>query len=127
VIGQGLEKYLTIGWGKHIVFKDSLQFLLTSLANLVDMLDEKGAGREKFRVLKGEFRNATPEQLALLTQKGVFPYDYLTSAAKLQEDHLPPIEAFRSRLHDADCTPEDYARAQTVEPQLYLSSQFESA
>ena len=31
VIGQGMEKYLTITSGKHIFFKDSLQFMEASL------------------------------------------------------------------------------------------------
>ena len=31
LIGQGMENYLTLGWGEQLVFKDSRQFLASSL------------------------------------------------------------------------------------------------
>ena len=34
VIGQTMEKYIILSWGKHIVFKDSLQFMNCSLEKL---------------------------------------------------------------------------------------------
>ena len=50
VIGQGLEKYLSLSWGKYLIFKDSLQFLNTSLQSLVKNLYKSGA--ENFIHLK---------------------------------------------------------------------------
>ena len=38
VIGQGMEKYMTLSLGKYLVFKDSLQFLGSSLATLAKNL-----------------------------------------------------------------------------------------
>ena len=73
VIGQGLEKYLLIQWGAHLEFKDSLQFLPASLERLVKNL--KTCDTDKFNHLRKSFPNASPRQLELLKQKGVYPYD----------------------------------------------------
>ena len=35
-------------------------------------------------------------QFNLLTRKGVFSYDFIDSWVSLEEDRLPPIEAFHS-------------------------------
>jgi len=42
VMGQSIEKYLSVSWGDHIVFKDSLQFLNALVEKLVDNLSENG-------------------------------------------------------------------------------------
>ena len=34
IIGQRMEKELTLGWGEHLMFKESLQFLASSLETL---------------------------------------------------------------------------------------------
>ena len=36
VIPQNIENYLQIKWGKHIIFKDSIQFLNSSLMKLAE-------------------------------------------------------------------------------------------
>ena len=36
----------------------------------------------------------------LLTQKGIFPYEYLDSFDKFEETSLPPIESFYPKLND---------------------------
>ena len=33
-IAQGMERYLIIGWGRHLVFKDTYQFMHSSLEQL---------------------------------------------------------------------------------------------
>lgn len=38
VIGQGMEKYLTLTWSEHLIFKDSYQFCQASLERLVECL-----------------------------------------------------------------------------------------
>ena len=53
-------------------------------------------------------------KLDLLTQKGVYPYEYISSMNRLSETQLPKIEDFYSSLKDSDITAEDYHRAQTV-------------
>ena len=38
----------------------------------------------------------------LLTRKGVYPYDYVSSVERFSETQLPPKSEFYSRLNDAD-------------------------
>ena len=40
------------------------------------------------------------EHVDLLTRKGVYPYDYVSSIEKLSETQLPPKEEFYSKLND---------------------------
>ena len=50
----------------------------------------------------------------LLTDKGVYPYDYLNSWDKFDETKLPKKEDFYSQLHEESKTDKDYARANIV-------------
>ena len=112
VIAQGLEKYLLIEWGDHFQFKDSLQFLPSSLERLVENL--KSAAVDEFHHLNAAFPNATPNQLSLLKQKGVYPYDWMNVAEKLEVDNLPEQTSFNSELRNEACSDADYKRAQEV-------------
>ena len=89
----------------EIRFIDSFKFLQTSLANLVSNLQPSD-----FRNTKYTFRSNT----RLLTRKGVYPYDYVSSLEKLSETKLPPKEEFYSKLNDEDITDEDYQHAINV-------------
>ena len=113
MIGQGLEKYLLVEWGEHLQFKDSLQFLPSSLDALVENL-KKSEDDGVFGILREAFPEATPEQWDLLKQKGVYPYDWMNNLEKMEEKSLPPIEDFHSILRDSDITATEYERAQTV-------------
>ncbi len=42
IIGQGMEKYLTLSFGEHAIFKDSYQFLAASLEQLAKNLNNSG-------------------------------------------------------------------------------------
>ena len=89
----------------EIRFLDSYKFLQTSLANLVSNLSP------------GDFINtkhAFKSNTALLTRKGVYPYDYVSSLDKLSETQLPPKEEFYSKLNDEDISDEDYQHAINV-------------
>ena len=112
VIGQGIEKYLTINWGDHVVFKDSLQFLGASLDSLTSCLLK--SGRDKFRHLLNAFKGYSPENIDLLLKKGVYPYDYMNEWKKFDDRTLPSIEEFASKLRGTECDEQDYARAQAV-------------
>ncbi|KAJ4447471.1 hypothetical protein ANN_09478 [Periplaneta americana] len=49
------------------------------------------------------------------SQKGVFPYDYLTTLDRLEDNYcLPPKENFFSKLTNEHITEEDYAHAKSV-------------
>ena len=89
----------------EIRFLDSFKFLQTSLANLVSNLSPGD-----FINTKHVFKSNTE----LLTRKGVYPYDYVSSFDKLLETQLPPKEEFYSRLNDEDITEEDYQHAINV-------------
>ena len=73
-----------------IVFKDSMKFLKSNVAALVNNLPEDG-----FNNLEKYF---TTEQIKLLKQKGFYPYEYMDSIEKLKDPTPPPQQAFYSKL-----------------------------
>ena len=89
----------------EIRFIDSFKFLQTSLANLVSNLQP-----DDFHNTKQVFK----KNVDLLTRKGVYPYDYVSSLEKLSETQLPPKEEFYSKLNDEDITDDDYQHATNV-------------
>ena len=54
------------------------------------------------------------EDLALMTQKGVYPYEYMDSFEWFQELQLPPKDTFYSSLTEEDIFERDYTHAQRV-------------
>ena len=89
----------------EIRFIDSFKFLQTSLANLVSNLSP-----DDFHNTKPAFKSNT----SLLTRKGVYPNDYVSSLDKLSESCLPPKEEFYSQRNDEDISDEDYQHAINV-------------
>ena len=65
---------------------------------------------DKFVYLKKEFR----EKFELLTQKGIYPYDYMNSFEKFSERQLPSKEDFYSKLNDCGVSEEDYNYAKMI-------------
>ena len=47
----------------------------------------------------------------LLKQKGVYPYDYVSSISKFKETSLSPKEEFYSKLNNESISDEDYLHA----------------
>ena len=90
----------------EIRFIESFKFLQTSLANLVGNLQPDDFHNTKEIFCKQGARGVQP--LALLTRKGVYPYDYVSSIEKLSETQLPTKEEFYSKLNDEDITDDDY-------------------
>ena len=106
-----VDEYFSSKMGKllpkkfEIRFIDSFKFLQTSLANLVSNLQPT------------DFKNlnrAMKSNSSLLTRKGVYPYDYVTSINNLKETKLPSKEDFYSKLYDRDISEEDYQHAINV-------------
>ena len=89
----------------EIRFIDSFKFLQTSLSNLVNNLKP-----DDLHNTKKVFKSNT----SLLTRKGVYPYDYVSSLDKLSETNLPPQDKFYSKLNDEEITDDDYKHAINV-------------
>ena len=53
-------------------------------------------------------------KLELLSRKGVYPYRYMDSFGRFQEENLPSRSAFYNDLEEVDISEEDYAHAQRV-------------
>ena len=92
VIPNALEKYMAFFWYKNLVFIDSMQFMNSSVDKLVKNLSD-----EDFKYLVEEFGS---ENLELLKQKGVYPYEYLNSFERFNKEKLPARKYFCSSTKD---------------------------
>ena len=59
MIGQNMEKYLQVEWGKNMVFRDSLEFLPAFLKQLAASLAKVGRGY--FQNLQDKVTDVYPE------------------------------------------------------------------
>ena len=91
VIPNNVEKYMAFMLGNHLTFIDSFQFMSSSLERLVNNLP-----KESLKYTSEKFKG---EKLNLMSQKGVYPYDYMDSFDKFNEQ-LPPKEEFFSILNN---------------------------
>jgi len=115
----------TIG---NLQFIDSLSFIQASLETLVCSL--AGMPKDKapistckeklkvicsiknnFKIFGNHFSKLDTDEKLLLTQKGVYPYDYMNSFNKFNETNLPPKSAFYSKIENENISDEDYNRA----------------
>jgi len=99
-----------------IRFLDTIAFMATSIEKLVDNL---ASGCKDIASLRESFPNTSDhfkddEQFKLMTQKGIYPYDFIDSYDKLNIDYLPEKKEFYSRLYDSECSDEDYNQALLV-------------
>ena len=92
--------------GNHPIFLDSFQFMSSSLERLVSNLPENA-----FRYTSKEFNE---QELKLMKQKGVYPYDYMDSFQKFEETELPVKVEFYSILNDEHITDNAYEHAKNV-------------
>ena len=81
VIPNGLERYMAFFSKKNFVFIDSMQFMNSSRDKLVKNLSD-----EEFKYLVEEFGSKNFE---LLKQKGDYPYEYMNSFERFNEEKLP--------------------------------------
>ena len=102
-IPSNSEKFLSIQID-NMRFIDSVQFLPEKLEKLVESMAKDDT--EHFKHTRLHF-GADP----LVYQKGIYPYEYVTSTDVLLETQLPPIEKFHSKLNDEDVKQEEYERA----------------
>ncbi|XP_057300807.1 uncharacterized protein LOC130635490 [Hydractinia symbiolongicarpus] len=79
----------------------------SSLEKLANNLDD-----EQCKNLRWYFTE--DDTFKLMRRKGVYPYEYMNSWKRFQENDLPPKEAFYSKLNMNAITDDDYGRAQKV-------------
>ena len=106
VIATNAEKYTAIYLDKHLAFIDSYQFMASPLANLA-----KNLPAEKYIYTSEAFEG---EKLALMKEKGVYPYDYMDSEEKFSQTQLPQKGDFYSLLTNEEISESEYAHAQKV-------------
>ena len=102
-IPNGLEKYMAFVINKNVVIIDSKQFLNSSLEKLVKKLSDNDS-----KYLSEKFH---PEQIKLVKQKGVYPYEYMVSFEKFSEDKLPDKEHLYKSLKNKHISEKDYLHA----------------
>uniref|UniRef100_UPI00358EE190 uncharacterized protein n=1 Tax=Myxine glutinosa TaxID=7769 RepID=UPI00358EE190 len=83
-------------------FLDTFKFMASPLVNLVQNLKEFPCLSEYF--LDKDF----------LTQKGIYPYDYMDSFERFNETQLPSKENFYNKLNNSHISDKDYVHAQNV-------------
>lgn len=105
-IAQNMDNYVSFSLG-NLRFIDSLQFLPSSLENLVK--DLKEGGLEGFPHLAEEFPNSS--DMELLLRKGIYPYSYMDNESRFDEPCLPSAEAFYNTLTMEDVSGQDYNHA----------------
>ena len=103
VIPNGLEKYMAFTVNKNLVFIDSMQFMNSSLDKLVKNLNDKD-----FKYLGEEFSG---EQLKLVKEKEIYPYEYMNSFKRFNEDELPDKSKFFILLKDSGVNEKVYKKA----------------
>ena len=103
VLPNGLEKYMAFTINKNLVFIDSVHFMNSSLDKLVKNLSGKD-----FKYLSEEFSG---EQLKLVKEKGIYPYGYMNSFKRFNEDEIPDKNTFFSSLKDSGISEKEYDRA----------------
>ena len=104
-IPNNMEKYMAFMLGNHLTFIDSFQFMSSSLDKLVSNLP-----KESLKYTSKRFKG---KKLDLMAQKGVYPYDYMDSFDKFNEQ-LPAKEDFFSILNNEHITDKDYNHALDV-------------
>ena len=105
-IPNNMEKYMAFMLGNHLTFIDSFQFMSSSLDKLVSNLPKDDLIYTS-KAFKGE-------RLNLMSQKGVYPYDFMDSFEKFNQTELPNKDQFYSILNDQHITDDEYDHANKV-------------
>ena len=122
VIAKSQEKFISIQLGP-VEFKDSLQFLNSSLDKLVKNLKDKGVKEGKtlgetfphtYEYFKRNWTDVNEDGFELLTRKGIYPYEYMNAPERFLEKKLPPKEEYFSKLSGKHISDKDYEFAQEI-------------
>ena len=107
VVAKAMEKFVTFSL-KNLHFKDSLQFLNSSLDTLVDNLRSKQKSGKTlqelfpnlFNYFKSEWGHLSLEDFELLMRKRVYPYQFMDSHEKFKMKELPSRSCFKMILRN---------------------------
>ena len=105
-IPNNMEKYMAFMLGNHLTFIDSFQFMSSSLDKLVSNLP-----KNDLIYTSKAFKD---KRLNLMSQKGVYPYDFMDSFEKFNQTELPNKDQFYSILNDQHITDDEYDHANKV-------------
>ncbi|CAG8833454.1 34665_t:CDS:2, partial [Racocetra persica] len=102
LIANNSEQYIIFSVGQ-LQFIDSLKFSLPGLAKIAENLRDEKKGQTKTPEQLAKYfpimsKFISPHLLSLLTRKGIFLYQWLTSKNKFKETQLPPRKDFNSNL-----------------------------
>src|SRR5699024_2665607 len=95
----------------HLKFIDSLAFMNSSIDSLAKNLDDKKKIQLHNFCKENKFRK---NKFKLLSKKGIYPYEYMNSREKYDENKLPPREAFYSNLTGKHISRKDYRHAKKI-------------
>ena len=91
----------------ELQFIDSFKFMSSRSDSLTNNLVKGG-------IKLFGFDDYNESQYNLLTRKGIYPYEYMSSWDKFEEAQLPPMEAFYSNLNMSNVSEDNYQHAQKV-------------
>ena len=95
-------------------FINSFKFMASSLdSQTINLVGCAPPGSRGGRKLIG-FEDYSELQYNLLTRKGIYPYEYMSSWDKFRETQLSPKEPFYSSLNMSNVSDDDYEYAQRV-------------
>ena len=103
---NNMEKYMAFMLGNHLTFIDGFQFMSSSLDKLVSNLPKDDLIYTS-KAFKGK-------RLNLMSQKGIYPYDFMDSFEKFNQTELPTKDQFYSILNDQHITDDEYDHANKV-------------
>ncbi|XP_044010159.1 uncharacterized protein LOC122853803 [Aphidius gifuensis] len=117
-----LNKESYISFTKHVKstrirfrFIDSYKFMASSISTLANELEDKD------KSISLSFCNNL-EEFKLITKKGLFPYDYIDSWEKFNEQQLPSKLDFYSQLYEEHITEIDYNHACNVWEKFHIKN-----
>ncbi|KAE8737535.1 hypothetical protein FOCC_FOCC017001 [Frankliniella occidentalis] len=93
--------------GRGVVFIDSMRHVMSSLDSVARTL-----APEDMRVVRAYFKDDA--KFALMTRKGLYPYEFVRRYEQFQDDRLPPIQDFYSSLSDETISQDEWEHANNV-------------
>ena len=107
-IPQNTAKFISYSLKKsgssEIRFLDSYAFMAFPLVKLVENL-------KQFPIMRKFFK---PDEVEILSRKGVFPYEWFDSFEKFYQTDFPEHRDFRSDLSGGNISEEDYNFGESV-------------